>query len=161
VRRPPLLIWGLVSLIWVFALGEATCHPRPTPTPNPTPFSACPADPVMGVYHSSRLVVQKTCVELTGIVYSVRHELDGDYHIDVTLDQAGYTNAVNDSDQHGALVTEIMPGQSIPVPTIGERVDVLGTWALDSWHGWLELHPVFCVNDVCSLPVVPPTYGGE
>jgi hypothetical protein len=147
-----------VRLAAVVLIVLSSCLVTPGP-PNPTPFSGCPADPLTGVYHPVRLVVQRECVDLTGVVYSVRHELDGDYHVDVTLDLPGYTNAKNDSGQHGALVAEIMPGQTIPVPKVGEEVDVLGTWVLDTWHGWLELHPVWCVNEACSLPVVPPEYG--
>jgi hypothetical protein len=165
-RRSLIALVALAGLVAVCtlggrSLGGPTPSPSPftsTPTPTATPISTCPSDPLMGVYHPSRLVVQRKCMEVTGVVTAVRHEEDGDYHIDVMADQSGFTNAENDQWQHGALVTEIMPGQTFPIPTVAERVDLLGTWVLDTSHGWEEIHPVFSINGVRSLPVVPPEF---
>src|SRR5689334_9413417 len=47
------------------------------------PAVACPASPLRGVYHPYRLHVLGTCRTVWGVVSSVRHESDGDYHVDV------------------------------------------------------------------------------
>jgi hypothetical protein len=157
-RRNVVLLVVILAALTVWYLRPSS-DPTPTPTPSPTPVGKCPADPLMGVYHPSRLIVQRKCEEVTGVVTSVRHEEDGDYHVNVMPDQPGLTNAENNEWEGGALVTEIMPGQRFRIPDVGDRVDVLGTWVLDTNHGWLEIHPIFCINGRCSLPVVPPTYG--
>jgi hypothetical protein len=64
------------------------------------------------------------------------------------LPDPGFDRLINEgnrTDQHGALVTEIMPGQPLPIPEVGERVVVFGTWVLDTQHGWNEIHPIWAV----------------
>jgi hypothetical protein len=83
-----------------------------------------------------------------GVVSSVRHEPDGDYHVDVRPDP-GYRRLLDEGNrlhQGGALVTEIMPGQRLPVPAIGEHVQVFGTWVYDTAHGWNEIHPIWVID---------------
>jgi len=80
----------------------------------------------------------------------VRHEQDGDLHIDVTLDSQ-YRNllaAANRSLQHGDLVVEFMArdGGHLPEPRIGDRIVVAGAWVDDTQHAWNELHPVWAVS---------------
>src|SRR5690348_6966646 len=70
--------------------------------------ASCPLpDRVLdGVYHPSRLRVLDPCRRAEGRVAFVRHEEDGDLHIDVALD-APYRNLLaraNYSRQHGDLV---------------------------------------------------------
>ncbi|MFL5767438.1 MAG: excalibur calcium-binding domain-containing protein, partial [Actinomycetota bacterium] len=70
----------------------------------------------------------------------------------------------NDTEQGGALVTEVMPGQHLPIPSTGEHVAVFGTWVLDTDHGWNEIHPIWAIRyldrgtTVHRLPPVPPRY---
>jgi hypothetical protein len=121
----------------------------------------CPASPLRGVYHSYRLHVLGTCRWIRGVVSSVRHEVDGDYHVDIAPD-AGYAGLLdpdNYSQQHGSLVTEIMPGQNLSVPFVGEHVGVLGTWVYDTDHGWNEIHPIWAISYGSEKPVqaLPPT----
>ena len=55
-------------------------------------------------------------------------------------------------------MTEIMPSQHLPVPTLGEPVAVFGTWVYDRNHGWNEIHPIWVIRyldrdrTVVSLP---------
>lgn len=99
------------------------------------------------MYHPSRLVVSVSCQRASGGVELVRHEEDGDLHIDVALDPAygSLKNAVNDSDQHGDLVVEFMArdGGHLPAPAVGDHVQLVGAWVTDTQHGWREIHPVW------------------
>ena len=47
-----------------------------------------------------------------------------------------FLDSVDVSEQHGSLVSEIMPGQDLAVPAVGEPVAMFGTWVLDTDHGW-------------------------
>ncbi len=119
-----------------------------------------------GVYHPTRLQVLDPRQPAAGTVRVVRHEPDGDLHIDVRLDRrdARLTNAVNRSEQHGALVVEFMArdGGHLPAPQVGDRISLLGAHAEDTQHGWLELHPVFAVRlNGGPTAVSGPQFGGS
>src|SRR5205807_3009350 len=67
-------------------------------------------------------------------------------------------------DQYGTLVVEIMPGQHLPLPTMGEHIAVFGTWVYDRDHGWNEIHPIWATRElatgrtVYALPPSTPRY---
>jgi hypothetical protein len=128
--------------------------------------AGCPSTPLLGVYHSYRLHVLAACTWYTGTVTCVSHEHDGDFHVEMAPD-SGETTFLDQGNyryQHGSLVTEIMPGQSLPVPRVGERVAVYGTWVYDANHGWNEIHPIWAITyldtgkTVSSLPPASPVY---
>jgi hypothetical protein len=68
------------------------------------------------------------------------------------------------SRSYGDLIVEIMPGQNLPIPDAGARVTFVGTWVLDTEHGWNEIHPVWAERVdgrlFVSLPPVTPAYQG-
>jgi hypothetical protein len=100
---------------------------RSTATPSGI---TCPTTPLLGVYHSYRLTVLKTCQWFVGTVVLTRTEsYDGDHHINIAPDKGyeGFLNQDNYSYQHGGLLVEIMPGQDLPIPYVGERISVFGT----------------------------------
>ena len=146
--------------------GRRSRHPRSHP---PRPSPPCPNDALRGVYHPYRLTVLKPCRTVRGIVSSVRHELDGDYHVDVVPDHRfrRLLTGGNFTAQNGALVTEIMPGQRLPIPGEGERVAVFGTWVYDTAHGWNEIHPIWAIAyldrgvRLFRLPPLTPEYESE
>jgi hypothetical protein len=171
-RSSVALVAGLLSVL--FALGvrptwaelrdpdePAAARPRSSATVGegssagavPRRFSArieCPSEPRLGVHDPRRLQILGTCRWAVGIVAGLAHEPDGDWHVNlrpsppfVGLEDAGNRTAVGD-----ALVTEIMPGQSLPVPAVGERVEVFGTWIHDKNHGWNEIHPIWAIRYV-------------
>src|SRR5437588_11113067 len=109
---------------------------------------SCPLTPLRGVYHPYRLHVLGACRWYGGVVTSVRHEEDGDYHVDVAPGGgfAGFLDGDNYSAQHGSLVTEIMPGQRFPVPYVGQHIALVGTWVYDADHGWNEIHPIWAIR---------------
>ncbi len=57
-----------------------------------------------------------------------------------------------------------MPGQDLPLPYVGEHIEIYGTWVYDRDHGWREIHPIWAITyldtgrRVFSLPPVPPRY---
>jgi PASTA domain len=126
----------------------------------------CPANPLRGVYHPYRLSVLKACQWFAGAVVAVRPEDDGDYHVDIRPNK-GYGEFLDSGDvnrQHGGLLIEIMPGQKMPIPSVGDHVSVFGTWVYDTDHGWNELHPLWAMKDlqsaklIVALPPITPKY---
>lgn len=125
-----------------------------------------PGDLLAGVYHPYRLRVLAACRRASGIVMTVRHEQDGDLHIDLALDPGsrGLTNDVNRSAQRGALVVEFMArdGGHLPAPRVGDHVTLTGAWVNDTDHGWNELHPVWSEQiNGALLYRSGPQYGGS
>ena len=113
------------------------------------------------VYHPDRLVEQKGCVTVTGVIVKKLKEKDGDFHVRLKLDpgqDADLINEKNNSIQGGNLVFEPICvnkvtqksamkacknfHQKISLPNKGDHVEVTGIHMLDTEHGWLEIHPV-------------------
>lgn len=138
----------------------------PSSAPGPVPGGNC--QDMTHVYNPQRLTVYSPCEHVAGIVEIIRAEADGDYHILVHVDPGqvdphggAWINACNTSclggAEHGDLVTEPVcehtvnqsdavsacAGYTNPatLPKVGDHVLVSGPWALDTTHGWLELHP--------------------
>jgi hypothetical protein len=131
------------------------------------------------VYHPDRLLVISACKTVSGVIRSITHEADGDYHFDLALDRAyaSLINKGNVSGQHGWLVAEIVPadepgctpgeppkpvsgtynygyctGADITTPPIGTHVSVTGPYVLDQSHGWMEIHPVWRIVRLLTAP---------
>lgn len=143
-------------------------------------------DPLANVYHPNRLKVMQNCTTVSGVVETIRHEDDGDYHFDLALDPAytGMLTAENYSAQHGWLVVEIVPadepgctpgqppkpatgsydygictGADETAPAIGSHVYVTGPYVLDEDHGgWAEIHPAWAISSSLTVPTTaaPP-----
>lgn len=120
------------------------------------------------VYNSYRLAVHDSCMSVTGTVYTLIYEADGDIHIRLTVDTE-YTymlNASNYSGEDGRLVCEPICSttctqadaisscasftNTVFIPAAGEYVRVTGNYVTDNDHGWNELHPV------SSIVIIPP-----
>ena len=123
-------------------------------------FAQCDSSLWLHVYHSYRLLVNTQCMTVTGTVYSLIYEADGDIHIRLTVDSP-YTymlNATNYSGQYGKLVLEPICAttctqadaiascasftNTVFIPSVGEHVSVTGSYVTDNDHGWNEIHPV-------------------
>lgn len=170
----------------------ASSSPSPTPifsaSPSHVPLTtratlatstsnACRTDPLANVYHPSRLEVIEPCISVKGTVATVRHEDDGDYHINVKLDSAyaSLVNAGNVEYQGGNLVVEIVPadeagcivgepprpatgtydygvctGANLFVPAVGARITVTGPYVIDHFHDWAEIHPAWAISTIGS-----------
>ncbi|MDE3192972.1 MAG: hypothetical protein KGN00_04720 [Chloroflexota bacterium] len=121
-------------------------------------------DPHDHVYNPYRLVVQDPCKTAAGIVTFTRREADGDWHIGLSLDagQESLLNAKNLTDEQGDLVVEVICAlpitqadavsacsgyaNTIPIPTVGSHISVVGPYVLDADHGWMEIHPVWSLD---------------
>jgi len=126
-------------------------QPRPTERRPATRPTGCPvaSRALDGVYHPERLKVLDSCRTAKGRVASVRHEEDGDLHVDVELLPRfrGLLSPGNRDDQHGDLVVELMArdGGHLPAPSVGDAISLVGAWVNDTQHGWNELHPVWSI----------------
>ncbi|SRR6267378_1358593 len=113
------------------------------------------------VYHPDRLIEQKGCITVTGVIVKKLKEKDGDFHVRLKLDKGQPADLINDKNksiQGGNLVFEpicVTPvtqkdakaacknfHQKISLPNVGDHVEVSGIHMLDTEHGWLEIHPV-------------------
>jgi hypothetical protein len=130
------------------------------------------------IYNPDRLVVYRDCQTVSGIVDRVIVEADGDYHIRLGLDTAyqNLTNSVNDSDQYGDLVLEIVCANTVTqtdavdacqnylnhvtVPQEGQHIIATGPYVLDTDHGWTEIHPVYSLT-ITASPTNTVTVTGE
>jgi hypothetical protein len=163
----------------------ASARPPAVPaTLGATSNKACRSgNPLANVYHPARLTLVRVCITVTGTVAAVRAESDGDIHVNVGLDAAfaALINDHNTSGEQGALVVEIVPvdrpgcipgqaprpasgtydfglctGANELAPTVGQRVSVTGPYVLDTFHGWMEIHPVWAIVPVGSVPPAAP-----
>jgi hypothetical protein len=128
---------------------------------------SCPSAPKLGVYSPGRLKVISPCRWIRGTVKEVERRHDGDLHLLLRAD-SGYVRFLNVTNvNQGGLVVEIMPGQHLPRPVVGERVAVLGTWVYDTHNDWNEIHPVWGMRyldrhtTAFDLPPKHPLYGGD
>jgi hypothetical protein len=96
-------------------------------------------------------------------------EAEGDYHIRLGLDtpHRNLTNGVNNSDQYGDLVLEIVCTNTVtqqdamdvcqnyvnhvPVPQEGQHIVATGPYVWDTDHGRTEIHPVYSLTITASL----------
>jgi len=131
------------------------------------------------VYNSYRLYVMNPCMTVSGTVYSLIYEEDGDIHIRLTVDSA-FTymlNAANYSGEYGKLVCEPVCAttctqpdaiascagftNTVFIPSPGEHVLITGPYVTDNDHGWNELHPVSSITimttGVAAIPNNTPS----
>ncbi|MCL5056214.1 MAG: hypothetical protein M1169_09780 [Firmicutes bacterium] len=136
------------------------------------------------VYHNSRLQTVGTDSQgnidayvISGTVdagFPPHFEPDGDMHFNVKLDPqypADLINSKNVQSENGELVCEIVhagpatqgdaepSGQGyvnqVTLPKPGQHVYLVGPYALDKDHGWMECHPVLYVGST-PPPANPP-----
>ena len=116
------------------------------------------------VYNSWRLKVINSCMLVSGTVDTVRPERDGDYHINIILDNPyqRLLDGRNYSGEHGDLVVEAVCEHSVTQidaitacegyhnsirkPEVGSHVYVVGPYVLDKDHGWMEIHPAWYIG---------------
>jgi hypothetical protein len=146
------------------AVPSASSSPGATVGASPSATACLPTDQDADVYHPARLVVITACIRVTGTVYSMKTEADGDLHIRLTVDPpyANLVNTVNVSGQLGKLVIEPVcekpVTQADAIATckadkdplvitglkVGAHVWMEGRYVTDSQHGgWAELHPLY------------------
>jgi hypothetical protein len=122
----------------------------------------CDASLLKHVYNPRRLQMIQPCIEVTGTIFHIKPEADGDDHIQLRVDPQFeiLLNQLNKSEQADSLILEpVCQGlvtqldaiaacrdfhSPVEVPAQGTRVRVLGRFVLDreADHGWTEIHPV-------------------
>ena len=126
------------------------------------------------VYHSYRLVIDSACMNVTGTVYTLIYEADGDIHIRLTVDTPFLymLNSSNYSGEEGKLVLEPICATTVTqsdaisscasftnnvyIPNVGERVVVTGPYVTDNDHGWNEIHPVTSISIIYPTGIEDP-----
>ena len=105
------------------------------------------------VYSPKRLVIQKSCVTVRGIVIDARYAMDGDAIIFVTLDPE-YAHLSNEGNwleleivcRHPVFKFSVFHCwtciNKISVPRVGDHIEADGIYVLDSRHRHKEIHPV-------------------
>jgi len=152
-----LLLTTLVCCLLLVACWTTSSAASPT----------CPSDtPKLGIYDPSRLKVLDTCLWFYGVVAEAERHSDGDLHILLRPDPNSTSFLNVENVNRGGMVVEIVPGQQLPDPAVGDHLSVFGTWVLDTHNGWNEIHPVWEItypggSTVQALPPDPPEYQGS
>jgi hypothetical protein len=135
---------GIIAALVVLG-GTAVALLNGGPSPG-----VCDTTPLQHIYRPQRLEIIQKCATVTGTVVAWRHEHDGDYHVSMVMDDAGWINAVNVAKQRGYTVVEFVPLEPKPKTLrAGQRLTLTGTKVLDRQHGgWIELHPVFSYTEI-------------
>lgn len=163
-----LLAIAILSFLSIlFPASSAYFNKQTDPASNSNNNSKCDATLWKHVYNPTRLQVISKCKSVSGIVTSIRGEKDGDYHIQLKLDEkyAGLINEANVRLQGGNLVLEPIceklpvtqksalgacigfHGADLRIPYVGEHVNVTGSYVLDHGHqNWAEIHPITSLN---------------
>jgi len=112
------------------------------------------------VYDPSRLQIRDTCRTVTGVITDQHLNDDGDIDVRLALDPpyVNLLNANNISNLNGHLQTEAICQApissadaartcagftgSVRIPADGMHVQVTGTYTFDTFHGWMEIHPI-------------------
>ena len=131
-----------------------------TPT-NPSQSSVPVCDPTLWnhVHDPSRLTISDACRTVTGTIMTHHSNDDGDIDMQVALDPPfeSMINASNRTNLNGRLQVEAVCqapvvkyseaacagfSGTIPIPADGTRIQITGSYVLDTNHGWMEIHPV-------------------
>jgi len=149
------LLHGLLMLSFVTVPGLALQAPKPAQT--------CDASLWDHVWSPKRLIVLAQCKTVTGRIVKRSANEDGDEHMLLNLDpgQEDLLRKKNRSAKAGNLVIEAVCAKpisqksarpacrgfrnQIPLPHVGDRVQVTGSYVLDTHNGWAEIHPITSV----------------
>ena len=117
------------------------------------PGQGCAGRPVLAdVYHPDRLRVIRPCLTVTGTVALIRHEPDGDWHINLRLpaSETGLLDAANDRYERGELVAEVVPADEAGCGPVGAPARVPAT----AYRG-----PGYEYGTCSGLDLRPPAVG--
>lgn len=149
----------------LYACGGTSDGPMPSGTSasaasSPQPKPQCNASLWQHVYDPGRLKIMGDCQTVTGTITDQHTNDDGDIDVRIAVDApyANLLNAGNISGLNGHLQTEaicqtaVKAAEAAPacrgftgsvvIPPDGTRVQVTGTYVLDTHHGWMEIHPI-------------------
>jgi hypothetical protein len=138
----------VVGAVGYVAYRRRWLHPAAHEPPSVPPPETCTVPPdrvgdvLKGVYHPSRLKLLAKCAVAQGVVTSITHEPDGDYHIKLKLDTPYLPLLYKGQSE---LVVEVIPADqgTVKIPETQVHVHVEGPWVYDRIHNWQEIHPVW------------------
>ena len=168
-HQPEVLLRRALALSLLFgALISTSCSSGTGSGPAASLSVACPSgDALSGIYSPKRLTVLDTCRWFEGTVLVTDRKDDGDLHILMKPDP-GSTKFLNvENVNEGGMVIEIVPGQDLSEPAVGEHLAIFGTWVLDEHNGWNEIHPVWAIRSLdrgtleAVTPPPSPLYEGD
>ena len=122
-----------------------------------------------------RLEVYEPCLTVRGTVLFMDYAHDGDVTMFIALDapflSIPHIERVGPYGKGTLVVELICKGHwklvqptcwgcrnRLPIPALGDHIEVDGTYVLDKRHGWVEIHPV---TRVTILPPAAPGMGGD
>ncbi len=156
--KPGDMWWVLLALMLLSLGAYYGCGGSPT-TPSQSAAPTC--DPTLWshVHDPNRLTVVGSCRTVTGTIVTHHSNEDGDIDMQVALDPP-FDTMINDSNRkqlNGRLQVEAVCqapvikyseaacagfAGTVPIPADGTRVQITGSYVLDTNHGWMEIHPV-------------------
>lgn len=149
---------ALCAAATLLGCGSSTAPDQPS-------ASGCDASLWNHVYDPVRLNVIDACRTVTGTLMAHHSNEDGDIDMQVALDPpfAQMLNERNRSQLHGWLQVEAVCQApvirdaeaacagfkgTVVIPADGARVQVTGSYVLDTHHGWMEIHPVTAITEL-------------
>jgi hypothetical protein len=138
---------------------EHTTAAQPAPN-SPVATPQCTASLWAHVYDPGRLQIRDACRTVTGVITDQHTNEDGDVDVRLAVDPpyVNLLNANNISNLDGHLQTEAIcqaPTHtadaaracagftgSVRIPPDGTHVQITGTYTFDTFHGWMEIHPI-------------------
>jgi hypothetical protein len=131
----------------------------------PSQSAAPTCDPTLWnhVHDPTRLTISDACRTVTGTVVTHHSNDDGDIDMQVALDPQFESLLVTGNRQslNGRLQVEAVCqapvikyseaacagfAGTVPIPADGTRVQITGSYVLDTNHGWMEIHPVSVIT---------------
>jgi hypothetical protein len=150
----------VLVLLAASACGASVTKPQASAPADAQPCAPGDQDP--HVYRPARLQLVAPCLRVIGTVVSSSVETDGDFHLNVRLDDAyrGLLVAGNGFEDGNLVVEPVcqippLAADAIrvcaadraplsPPPAVGQRVWIEGRYVLDlQHHAWAELHPLY------------------
>ena len=131
-----------------------------------TAAPACDSAKWNHVYDPERLEILDRCKTVTGVIAERNADEDGDEHMLLKLDkgQKALLLKKNWSKKEGCLVVEVVCVNNITrkrakgacdgyvnnvqLPSVGDHVEVSGSYVVDSHNGWAEIHPASFIKKI-------------
>lgn len=141
---------GLLNLLLTIFLALKAHFTAPAPPPpvvTPPIHIKPPCNPNLWKYiwYPARLKVLEDCKTVEGTIEKKFLSEDGDYHLLLAPDHLVLEIiCAGPIEPKVKVAVQVCAGyeNQIPVPQVGDRVSVTGSYVFDTTHNWNEIHPV-------------------
>lgn len=144
-----LMILPAVLIVISSSLAQTSSRRAQSVAPSPSPYCRS-GDPLAGVYNPLRFRVLSKCQVASGVLASATLQDGRDERIYVHVDaQYAYLLGVGSSNfESGMLVLELVAQDqaTIPVPSIGQHITLVGPWVYDTENQWYAICPVWSIT---------------